>query len=111
MKREYPDFQLDFNYELTAEKSLEDDLDKIPSKIHNKEKYETICYISLTDIKSWDNHLIKKRKQNYILNIQLKDKDLNELLNLKLQVNSYYTITTENKNSSSLIYQTIMGIK
>ena len=111
MKSDFKSFLLDFNYNLTAEKSMKEDMEKIPSKKYRKEKYETICYISVTDIKGWDEHLIEKRKQNYILNADLKDKDLNELLQLKLKVNSYYTITTENKNSSSLIYQTIMENK
>jgi|TARA_B110000914_G_C15517756_1_gene474795 hypothetical protein len=108
MKKEFKNFKLNFNYDLNAEKPFESDLKNIPSKKYNKNDYETICYISLSYFKGWDNELIEKRKLNYNLNIELKTINLDPLITLKLNVNSYYTILTENRNSSKLIYKTIM---
>lgn len=108
MKKEFKHFKLNFNYDLNAEKPFKFDLKKIPSKKYNKNEYESICYISLSDLKGWDNELIEKRKQNYNLNIELKTTNLDSLITLKLNVNTYYTIVTENRNSSKLIYKTIM---
>jgi len=100
--------KLNFNYNLSAKKSLDHDLQMIPTKKYKKENFETICYIKQTDFKSWDNHLLESRKQNYNLNMNLFDNKSNNLLNLKLNVNSYYITTTQNKNSSKIIYQEIM---
>ena len=101
-------FKLNFNFNLSAESPFKSDLNKIPSKKYNEKEYESICQISISDFKSWDNHLLEKRKQNYNLNVELKDANSNLLISLKLNVNSYYTIITQNKKSSKLIYKTIM---
>lgn len=108
MKTDFKDLKLNFNYELNAKNSFKFDLDNIPTKKYNENEYESICHISISDFKGWDNDLSKKRKQNYNLNIELKDINSIELIKLKLNVNSYYTILTQNKNSSKLIYETIM---
>ena len=108
MKKEFKNFKLDFNFNLNAEKSFKSDLSSIPSKKYNEKEYQAICYITLTDFKGWDNYLIEKRKQNYNLNIELKDIDFNKLMKLKLNVNSFNTIATQNKNSSKIIYKAIM---
>jgi hypothetical protein len=101
-------FKLNFNFNLNAESPFKSDLNKIPSKKYNEKEYESICQISISDFKGWDNHLLEKRKQNYNLNVELKDANSNLLISLKLNVNSYYTIITQNKKSSKLIYKTIM---
>ncbi len=108
MKKEFKHFKLNFNYDLNAKKPFKFDLDKIPSKKYNKKEYESVCHISISDFRGWDNQLIKNRKQNYNLNVELKDINSNQLITLKLNVNTYYTILTQNKNSSKLIYKTII---
>jgi len=108
MKKGFKDFKLNFNYDLNAEKSFKSDLDNIPSKKYNKKEYESICHISISDFKSWDNYSIEKRKQNYNLNIELKDINSALLITLKLNVNTYFSILTQNKKSSKLIYEMIM---
>jgi hypothetical protein len=109
MKKGFKDFKLNFNFSLNAESPFKSDLNKIPSKKYNEKRYESICQISISDFKAWDNHLeINKRKQNYNLNLvfkQNKTKDKKGIL--KINVNSYDTILTQNKNSSKLIYQAI----
>ena len=62
MKKYFKNFKLNFNYDLNAEKPFESDLKNIPSKKYNKKEYESICQISLSDFKGWDNHLLKKKK-------------------------------------------------
>lgn len=108
MKKNFRNFKLDFNYNLSSEKPFKSDLSKIPSKKYDEKEYQAICYVTLSDFKGWDNHLIEKRKQNYNLNIELEDVNFNKLMKLKLNVNSYYTIATQNKKSSKIIYQAIM---
>ncbi len=109
MKKEYKNFKLDFDFNLNAEKSFKSDLKNIPHKKHNINEYKSVCYVTLSDFKGWDNHLIKKRKQNYNLNLILKNTDLVPLIKLKLNINSFYTIATQNKNSSKIIYDVIMN--
>ena len=100
--------KIDFNYELYNPKPLESDLNSVPNKIFHKADYELICLISTSNLKNWDNHLIEKRKQNYDLNLKLEKIETNELVETaKINVNSYYTIITQNKNSSKLIYDLI----
>lgn len=100
--------ELNFNYNLSTQNSLKHDLEKIPMKKYDRKEYESICHISISDIKGWDHHLLKKRKQSYTLDVELKDVNLSALKTFKLNVNSYYTILTQNKKSSSLMYQTLL---
>ena len=108
MKKELKDFKIDFNYDLNAKKPFKSDLDNIPSKKYNEKEYESICAISISYSEDLDNHFLEKRKLNYNLNIELKDVNSNLLIDFKLNVNSYYTILTQNKKSSKLIYKAIM---
>ena len=108
MKKDFKNLKLNFNYDLNANNSLKSDLDNIPSKKYNEKEYESTCHISISDFEGWDNHLLEKRKQNYNLNIELKNINSIKLITLKLNVNSYYTILTQNKNSSKLIYETLI---
>lgn len=109
LKKDFKSFKLNFNYDLNTENPLEVDLKNIPSKKYNEREYELICQISISDIKGWDNHLIKKRKVNYNINIEIKEVDSRLLTGAKLNVNSYFTIITQNKESGKLIYNAIMG--
>jgi hypothetical protein len=100
--------KIDFNYELFSTKPFESDLNSIPKKTFLKADYDLICLISTSNFKGFDNHLIEKRKQNYDLNLKLEKSETNELVETaKINVNSYYTIITQNKNSSKLIYDLI----
>ncbi len=100
--------KINFNYELFSAQPFDSDLNSIPKNTFNKFDYELICLISISNIKSWDNHLFDKRKQNYNLNLKLEKSETNELVKTgKINVNSYYTIATQNKNSSKLIYDLI----
>jgi len=49
--------------------------------------------------------LSKKRKQNYNLNIELKDINSSLLIAFKLNVSSYYTIVTQNKKIAATPYK------
>jgi hypothetical protein len=108
MKKDFKNFKLNFNYNLTSKNPYKFDLENIPSKNYSKNKYESICYISMSDFKGWDNNLLEKRKQNYNLNIELTGLNSIQLMTFILNVNSYFTIITQNKNSSKLIYKTLM---
>lgn len=64
--------------------------------------------ISTSTLRFWDNHLFDKRKQNYDLILRLEKSETNELVETaKINVKSYYTIVTQNKNLSKLIYELI----
>ena len=108
LKKDFKNFKLNFNYDLNAKNPLEVDLRNIPSNKYNEREYELICQISISDIKGWDDHLIKKRKQYYNINVEIKDVDSRLLTVVKLNVNSYYTIITQNKESGKLIYSVVM---
>lgn len=101
-------FTLDLVYDLHAKDPFESDLALIPKRDFDKTQYEAIAFVSISDFKTWDKDLYKKRKQNYNLNIVLKDPKSTKLLSLVLNVSSYYTITNENKKSSKLIYKQVM---
>ena len=102
------EIEIDFNYDLSSKKPLEADLESIPSKEYDKSNYNLLCLISLSEFNGWDNHLIEKRKQNYKLNITINSNESNETIeSAKINVNSYYTIATQNKNSSELIFELI----
>ncbi|MGH1385952.1 hypothetical protein [Kordia sp.] len=103
-------FKLDFIYELTSEKPLESDLVKLPRQSFDKTKYEAIGYITLADFKSVETKLGQTRKQRYAINVELKNKDSDQLLYFILNVRSFKTIVTQNKKSSKLIYKHIMEL-
>ena len=100
--------KIDFNFELYSDNPFESDLNSIPKKNFNKTDYDLICMISTSTLRFWDNHLFDKRKQNYDLILRLEKSETNELVETaKINVNSYYTIVTQNKNLSKLIYELI----
>lgn len=101
-------FQLDFMYDLTSENPADYELRIIPKRKFDKANYQSVGYVTISDFKGWDSHLYKKRKQNYNLNIILKDTNSTKLLTLVLNVSNYYTIARENKKSSKLIYQQLL---
>jgi len=100
-RKAFKSIKLDFNYEMDSKSPLESDLSRIPLKKFDKKLYDMVCHVSLSNYFGWDNHLIKKRKQNYFLCFVVESPtSKGTVFNLKLEVNSHYTIATENKNSS-----------
>ncbi|MGO3691119.1 hypothetical protein [Psychroflexus sp. S27] len=58
-----------FNYDIDTFIEAE----KIPKKVHSTDEAELICYVEISDLKSWDNNMsIHKRKQNYLIHLLLK---------------------------------------
>jgi hypothetical protein len=79
---------------------------KVPTTIDTSNKPELICEIIEENFKGWDNDLYKKRKQNYDLVLTIKQSTSDTIKGLaKINVNSYWTIATQNKNTSKLIYE------
>lgn len=100
--------KMNFDYDLKGVHPLKSDLKKIPTKSYLKNKYESIAFVTISNVKGWDNQLHKKRKQHYNLNIELKNNNSETLLSLELRVNTFHTILTQNKNLSELICEKIM---
>lgn len=101
--------QFVFNYKLEAENPLEHDVESMPKKRYSEAVFETVCYLYTSEIKSWHHHLNKRRKQHYQLHIYLKNKESERIiLKLVLDVKTYHTILTQNKNISKLVYDAIM---
>jgi len=96
---------------LSAGKPYESDLKNIPSKKYKPKNYETVCYINQKNFKGWDNHLLRNRKQNYDINVELLNYKQKELMKLKMNVNSYYITITQNKNSKQKNFSSNNGIK
>ncbi len=81
-------------------------VEDIPKNKYSKNDFELVCFVEISDTKTWDNDLrnIRKRKQNYDLNFLFKKSKAEQKIGMiKLNINSYYTIMTQNKNSSKLI--------
>tara|TARA_R110002126_G_scaffold290263_1_gene446854 strand:- start:3102 stop:3629 length:528 start_codon:yes stop_codon:yes gene_type:complete len=93
-----------FNFEINTTLEIE----QIPKKKYSENDFELTCFISTSNMNSWDNHLIEKRKQNYDLNLIFEKISTKENTGkITLNINSYYTIITQNKNSSKLICELI----
>ena len=91
-----------FNFEINTKLEIE----QIPEKKYSKNNFQLICYISTSNLKSWDNHLTEKSKQNYDLNLRFeKNKSKEKEEKIELNINSYHTIITQNKNASKLIFK------
>lgn len=80
--------------------------EKTPTTIDSLIKHELICEISEENFNGWDNNLHKKRKQNYDLVLTVKKGNSDSIIGFAtLNINSYWNITTQNKNMSKLIYK------
>lgn len=79
---------------------------EVPTKLNSSNKYELICEIEEENFKGWDNHLHKKRKQNYDLVLTIKKSNSDSNIGFaRINVNSYWNITTQNKKTSKLFYK------
>jgi hypothetical protein len=111
LRKEFKHYETAFNYDLSSNKPLPEDLKKIPDKTYDKELFESVCFIKISEFKSWDNHLIRERKQNYRSNLFLKDVKTNiQTLKLVLYINSFYTVSTQNKNISATIFAAMNSV-
>jgi len=82
------------------------EIEKIPTERNLNKDYDLICQIVTENFKGWDNDLYKKRKQNYDLVLKVKKNDSDLIQGIAIiNVNSYWTIATQNRNSSKLIYK------
>jgi hypothetical protein len=95
-----------FNYDLYSKYTLESDYKKIPIKKNNPNDFHIVCEVSLSNMKAWDNDLLKKRKQSYIIDLKILQKG-KLIESAKLNVKTYFTIITQNKKSSKLIHQIV----
>jgi hypothetical protein len=107
-KKKSRKIHLDFYYDLNAKNSLESDLEKIPKKKYDKNRYDLSCSLRLSDFKSWDHDLIKKRKIQYSVIGEISSNKLEVLKFFRIHVNAYFMISTQNKDVSKLIHQLIM---
>jgi len=93
--------KIGFNFDINTNREI----DKIPTKVNSFKDYDLICQIVIMNFRGWDNNLLEKRKQNYDLVLNIKNSDSNLTQEFAtINVNSYWTIATQNRNSSKLIY-------
>ncbi len=100
------DTKVEFQFLINTTIGAED----IPKNKYSKNDFELVCFVEILNMKTWDNDLrnVKKGKQNYDLNFLFKKSKTEEKIGMiKLNVNSYYKIFTQNKNSSKLIRELI----
>jgi len=78
---------------------------EVPTTLDSQKKYKLVCEINVENFNGWDNHLRNKRKQNYDLVLTIQKSNSDSIIGLaKINVNSYWTIATQNKKTSKLIY-------
>lgn len=92
--------RFNFNINTNVEK------EKIPTVKHSANEFDLTCQINVANFKGWDNDLYKKRKQNYDLVLKIKKNGSDSVNGLAMiNVNSYWTIVTQNRNTSRLIFK------
>ncbi|GAA0728358.1 hypothetical protein GCM10009430_37440 [Aquimarina litoralis] len=100
--------KISFNYELTSSTPLESDLKSTPQKKYDQIDHDYICIISISSIEGWDDHLLEERKQSYYVNIKMSKTGTNIIcVSGKIKVHSTFVISTQNLNTSELIYKLI----
>jgi hypothetical protein len=95
-----------FNYNLLGTNPLKSDMNSIPKKKFNFKDFDVVCKYNINNFKGWDDHLFRYRKQNYKANLILQ-KENEVLLKMTIDINTYYTISTQNKNTSKIILDNI----
>jgi len=103
---ENSDVKIGFSYILSSNNPLKVDLENIPKTKAKHSDFQVIAAISISFIKSLDSPDVYQRKQNYNLimetvNVKLDATVLKTILNVK----SFNTIATQNKNIAGLIYK------
>lgn len=95
-----------FNYNLSDSNPLKADMNSIPKKKFNFKDFDVVCQYNINNFKGWDDHLFRYRKQNYKADLILQ-KENEVLLKRTIDINTYYTISTQNKNISKIILDNI----
>ena len=104
--------EIGFKYQLNSDDPLKSELKLIPEKPINESNFKYVCKITTADFYFWDNNLnnTRKRKQDHNLIFELVNKKTNELIETgKINIKTYYTISTENKKLSNLLYDLLVG--
>jgi hypothetical protein len=97
------DLTLGFDFDLDTQKGLEEDIKALPKRVQNPASFDLICHVNLKYMKGWDNDLLKKRKQSYVVLLELFQK--NQLRKrIAITVRTYWMISTQNKAVSELIF-------
>lgn len=91
-----------FNYKLDTRNAMSADLKNIPKNEIKEEDFDLICQISIQDMETWDNHLLKRRKQKYVLNVKAFHKGKIHK-QIEMLVQTFFTISTQNNSISKLI--------
>ncbi|WP_047547934.1 hypothetical protein [Psychroserpens sp. Hel_I_66] len=102
---------LEFNFELSSEKSYGDDLKKVPSKKYDPIEFDIVCeiYLLVSEIKSSAINNIDERNQIYNLYVTFKNNvEKTTITEVVLEVKSLGTITSQNKNIAKAISETIL---
>lgn len=100
---------IDFEYRLSADNPLPSDLELIPKESPKTTGFDAICTITTAQFKFWDDHLITKRKQNHNLIFELIQEENKVLIETgKINIKTYYTISTENKKLSVLLHNLLV---
>jgi hypothetical protein len=113
LKKEFKrsEIKIGFIYDLLAYGNPpQRELDLIPKPELSFADFETVCELASENMKFWDQHLNKFRKQRFDLRVNLSDqKNNSHLANISIRVNTYYTIATQNKALAKTIYKGIMN--
>jgi hypothetical protein len=101
------DIRLGFDFDLDTVKALKSDLARLPKRIQNPNTFDLIYHVNLKYMKGWDRHKHRRRKQSYVLLLELYQKE--ELKKrIAITVRTYWTISTQNKAVSKLILEEIL---
>lgn len=100
-----------FIYSLNSENPLKFDLKSIPENKENRKDYEVLARVKTSFAKtpnSWKHYTtINFRKTQHFLHVILLNKENEELLKIKLDIHSYYTIAEESEATSKVLTQEI----
>lgn len=100
--------KIGFEYKLDSGNPLSSDLKSLPKKKPNKSRFEHVLSISTADIKSWDNTVIEQRKQQFLIDIEVKSNlSKDELFSVQLQVKTYGTVLKQNEKIGEVIFALI----
>ncbi|MFD2588239.1 hypothetical protein ACFSQJ_14965 [Croceitalea marina] len=100
-----------FDYNLISFSPLNDDLIKIPKNNYNKEDFNYMMTISLSEVKGWDYNLGYKRKQSYRINFSIENPiNAAQVGFLSFDVKTYYTILKENKTLVNILFNNLFEL-
>lgn len=98
------DRTLGFNFDLDTTKGSKSDAEAVPKKLNNPNSFDLVCHVDIKYMKAWDRDLYKKRKQSYVLLLELYQKTQLKK-RIAITVRTYWTISTQNKAISQFIFE------